>query len=436
MLVGYTDWWLAARYLQGDDYRAAMGLMAYSLWLIPSFFSAVAIGAVALTARFIGAGQQHEARRVTGQAFLLGCGVALLATLLVWTMSSTFARWMQLEPSAAKLAVRYLMILVPVIPLIMVEQVGIACLRGAGDTVTGLAVKVLVNLVNGVLSTCLLLGLGPFPKLGWEGIAIGTACGHGLAGAIILLLLLRGRAGLKLELAHLWPDWPLMQRLLRVGLPGGIDVISVIACHLCYVSVINHLGTLAAGAHGLAVQIEALAYLPGSAFQVAAATMTGQLLGAERPDLAKRSALTALAIGMVVMCCSGAILFLFGGQIAGFFTGNDQDPTAVIVGQLLPIVSVGMPCFAIVSIFSGALRGAGDTRWPLLITFAGLIGIRIPGAALLAWDYVPLAWLGITITGWNLGVQGAWYAMLIDIAVRSMLFAGRFFSGRWQSLRV
>lgn len=436
MLVGYTDWYLVGHYLPGTSHRAAMGLIAYSLWLIPSLFSAVAIGAVALTARMVGAGQRQQARHVLAQALLGGTILSVFATALVWMAAPSFARWMQLEPEAAALATRYLYIMVPVIPLLMLEQVGIACLRGAGDTVTGLAIKILVNVVNTGLSIVLLLGLGPFPEMGWEGIAIGTAAGHGLAGMIILVLLIRGRAGLQLQWHELRPDWPLMKRMLRVGIPGGFDVLAVITCHLVYVSVINHLGSLATAAHGLAVQIEAMAYLPGSAFQVAAATMTGQLLGARQPERAMRSALTALAIGGTFMCLTGTVFYFQGPSIAGFFTGDANDPTAQLAGTLLPIVSLGMPCFAVLSIFSGALRGAGDTRWPLVVTFLGLIGIRIPFAAWLAWDVVSIPGTDIAFSGWNLGVQGAWYAMLLDVLVRSVFIGVRFLRGKWKTHEV
>lgn len=447
MLVGYTDWWLAGHYLPGAEYRAAMGLMSYSMWLIPSLFAALSIGAIALTARFVGAGDWKLARHVTAQALLGGMLLAVLATMSVATLAPTFVQVMQLEPSAADLALRYLYVIIPIIPLIMAEQVGIACLRGAGDMFTGLAIKVLVNLINAVLSAGLLLGLGPLPQVGWEGLAIGTAAGHGLAGLIVLLILWRGRAGLKLERRALRPDWTMMRRLLRVGLPGGVDVLALIACHLCFVSIINRLGTLSAAAHGLAVQIEALAYLPGSAFSVSAATMTGQLLGARRPDQALRSAMVALAVGGGFMCSVGVLFFLHGSQIAGLFTGDAHDPTARLAGELLPIVAVGMPCFAVLSILSGALRGAGDTRLPLIVTFVGLIGVRIPGAAWLAWEKIELSlptvmfdghthsfW--VSIDGWGLGVQGAWYAMIADVTLRAALIGWRFASGAWRRIMV
>lgn len=436
MLVGYTDWWLTGHYLEGTSHHAAMGLIAYSLWLIPSLFSAVAIGALALTARYVGGGDYRTARQVAAQSLLIGAVLAVLATGGVSLLAPTFAGLMQLEPDAAALVVRYLSILVPVLPLIMLEQVGISCLRGAGDTFSGLAIKVLVNVVNIGLSAGLVLGLGPLPKLGWEGLAIGTAAGHGLAGIIVMILLFRGRAGLRLEWSLFRPQRELMRRLLRVGIPGGIDVLSVIACHLVYASIINRLGTLAAGAHGLAVNIEALAYLPGSAFQIAAAAIVGQWLGAREPTRASQSALLALRLGGTFMCGVGVVFFFAGPQLAGIFTGDPTHPTSQTAGQLLPIVAIAMPCFAVLSILSGALRGAGDTRWPLVVTFIGLIGIRIPFAAYLAWSSIEIPWLGISFVGWDLGVQGAWWAMNLDVLVRSLLIGYRFWSGKWKQLHV
>jgi putative MATE family efflux protein len=436
MLVGYTDWWLAGHYLEGTSYHAAMGLVAYSLWLIPSLFSAVAIGALALTARFVGAGQWREARAVAAQSLIIGAVLAVVATSTVALLAPTFARLMQLDDAAASHVVLYLWILVPVLPLIMLEQVGISCLRGAGDTFTGLAIKVLVNVVNIGLSAGLMLGLGPLPQLGWAGLAVGTAAGHGLAGIIVLALLLRGRAGLKLEKELFRPQRELIRRLLRVGLPGGVDVLSVIACHLVYASVINRLGTLAAAGHGLAINIEALSYLPGSAFQVAVATIVGQWLGAREPARASRSALLALRMGGLFMCGVGVVFYFAGPQLAAIFTGDAANPTSQLAGQLLPIVALAMPCFAVLSILSGALRGAGDTRWPLAVTFIGLIGIRIPFAALLAWKTIELPWLGLTIAGLDWGVHGAWWAMNLDVLVRSLLIGYRFWSGHWKDIRV
>jgi putative MATE family efflux protein len=343
---------------------------------------------------------------------------------------------MQLEGKAAELAERYLWILTPVIPVIMLEQIGVACLRGAGDTVSGFIAKSIVNVVNVIVSTLLVLGPGSIPKLGWEGLAIGAACGHGLGGLLVLVFLVRGKAGLRIELAGMRPDKELIRRLWRIGMPGGCDVLAVLCCHFVYLAIINGLGVEAAAAHGLGVQIEALAYLPCYAFHVAASTMTGQLLGAGDPRRASRSAIEACFVGGAMLTAAAFVFYFAGIWLAGFFTGDVNDPTAMAAGKLLKIVAFSTPPLAIVMVLTGALRGAGDTRWPLVVTFVGLIGVRLPLACLFAWESLHLPGLEITITGLGLGVAGAWCAMVIDVVLRSILLVYRFWQGRWKEMTV
>jgi putative MATE family efflux protein len=317
----------------------------------------------------------------------------------------------------------------------MVQQVGIACLRGAGDTRSGLFCMAMVNAFNVVLSTCLVTGLGPCPSWGWDGLAVGTAVGHGVGAVIVLVLLVAGRAEMWLRRSWLRPDLGLIRRLLRIGLPGGADVALILVCHLVFVGIINSLGTSAAAAHSLGVRIEALAYLPGAAFQVAAATLAGQFLGARDYRRAVHGALMACVAGGGIMVSAGAVMFLGADWLAAFFTGG-QSETARSTAPLLRIVSVAMPSLALSMILTGALRGAGDTRWPFVFTVIGFMGLRIPLAAILAWDHVPLPLVESGLPGMSLGVQGAWYAMVIDVIARSVLVVWRFWQGGWKHVKV
>jgi putative MATE family efflux protein len=431
MLVGWTDWWLAGHYLPTADHKAAMGLLNYLLWLLASLFAAVAIGATALVARFIGGKDPRSASRVVDQAILCGMVLAALVTIGLWFGGEQMIGWLQLRGQPAELVWQYLRIVIPGIPFLMLEQVGTACLHGAGDTVSGCVAKGLVNVVNVVVSPVLMLGIGPAPALGWEGLAIGTVAGHVLGGSLILALLLRGRAGLSLSAGCLRVDRELSRRLLRIGIPGGIDVSSIVLCHLAYVSIINTLGTLASAAHGLGLQIEAMAYLPGTAFHVAASTLAGQYLGSRDNQRARRGVLLTCAAGCAVMS-TAAIVFYFGGHLlTRIFTGDPLDPAGIEAARLLKIVALSTPSLAIMSILTGGLRGAGDTRWPLVITFIGLIGIRLPGACLLAWGTFAIPGTVFVVHGWNWGVEGAWWAMTTDVIVRSLLIAARFFHGGW-----
>jgi len=435
VLVGFTDWFLAGNYLPGDEPKAAMGLLAYLMWLIPSAFAFVGIGATALVARFIGAGDRPQAVHAMRQSLTLGGLLTGIVMVLCIFGGPTFIRTMQFTGLTAEYAERYLVLLTWAVPFIMFEQIATACLRGAGDTVSGLQARVLVNLTNAAVSAALVTGWGPFPHLGWEGLAVGTLCGHIVGAAMLLVIVLRGRGGISLSLRLESFDLPMMRRILRIGLPAGFDLLTVICCHLVYAGIINSLGTTSQAAHGLGVQIEAMSYLAGSAFQVAAATMTGQSLGALNSPRAVRSTLVATALAMTTMCIAGTTFFIFGEQLAEFFS-KTPSATTKLTGDLLKIVAISCPFLAVLQVLSGALRGAGDTAWPFLTTLAGLLGIRLPGAAWLALEAIPLPLGDYVIPGMGWGVQGAWIAMVADVAVRSVLISARFASGRWQHVKV
>ena len=435
LMVTWTDWWLAGHFFQdeGDATKAAMSLMAYVMWLVPSMFAAVSIGATALIARWVGSGETQLANKTCNQAFTVGAVFAGTMFVLALIFGPSFIELMQLKDEAAVYANRYFNVVMWCIQLVMFSQVGASCLRGAGDTVTGFVTKLIVVVTNILLSVSLVTGWGPMPELGWEGIAIGTAVGHGLGGLIIFAVLIKGRAGLRLSLANMVPDFSIIAKILRIGIPGGLDVGTLLFSQLIFLALINALGTGAAAAHGLAVQIEAACFLPGAAFQVAATTMAGQFLGAQLPHRATYAAWWSLAIGGVIMCLAGCMFFLFGHQFAYFFTGDWNDPTTTQVGELLKIIACVTPFLALVMILTGALRGAGDTTWPLLFTAFGFFVIRIPLAAYLSFDTIPF-FENLSGLGW--GVSGAWYAMSIDVTIRSLMVLGRFSQGGWKNVKV
>lgn len=433
--VGLVDTWLTGNFLPGDRYLAAIGQIAYLLWLIPNLFSFVSVGATALVSRFTGSEDGAMANRATNQAFLLGGLLSAVVTLWLSVGSEWLIRILKLPPEAAELALVYLRYLVPVIPAIMLERVAIACLQGAGDTVSGMVVRVVVNVCNVLLSIALVVGWGPLPAMGWGGIALGTAISHVVGASILVGVLLRGRVGLRIRPRQLTYDHDLSMRLLRVGIPGGIDVLLILFCHLWFLALINQLGTAQAAAHSLGIRIESLGYLPGAAFQVAAITLAGQYLGAKDSTRAGRSVLISVLLGGGVMVAAG-ISFYFGGFAwASFFTGNANSATAAQAAFLLKIAAFAMPTLAVSMIVSGALRGAGDTRWPMLINMIGMLGVRVPGTYL---AMGPLAgWASTLAANANDGIlRAAWLMMFVDLAVRAVLVSLRFFHGGWKDTKV
>lgn len=443
-LVGMVDTWLAGNFLPPNrtvPAMAAIGLISYSIWMLFVIFSSVGIGATAVVARLFGAEQEDEANRAANQAVLLGLLASLVATFLLWQFSDAFVSLLQLEGDAHELASQYLRIVVPSVPAFMMISVGVACLHGAGDTVSGLVVMAVVNVLNASISAALTIGWGPLPELGWIGLAIGTAVSHVVGGMLIALLLARGRAGIRLTVENLRPDPRMMRRVLRIGLPAGLNEMMLLIFHLWYLGIINSMGTLSAAAHGLGVKMESPAYLAAWAFSISAASLTGQHLGALNPLRAKR------ATGISLLICGGLltiymlVLLAASAPMTRFFLPPssevmDMQATAILAANLLKIVALGFPFLALYAVINGALRGAGDTTWPLVVTLIGFLLVRIPGAYYLAWETIPIPFTGLEIEGMGWGITGAWISMVADQILRAILLGARYLSGKWQHVKV
>lgn len=402
--------------------QAAQTTAAYLSWVLTTYTTFVSVGSTALVARMVGGGDHRGANAVLHQAILLALvlgGLGLLGGLLF--LDPALAA-LQLQGLSATYAAEYLQPLLYQLPLQMLSATGIACLVGAGDTRTGLYVLGAVTVLN------VPFAWGFFGWLGFRGIAVGTAVSQGLGGVVILLVLLHGRAGLRLHLDQLRPKGDLLVRLLRISIPAAIDSMSMQVGYLWFLSIVNGLGDAAAAAHGIALGWEALGYQSGAAFGTAAITVVGQYLGAGRPERAEHGGWVAFGLGAALMSLMGAIFFTFAHPMFLVFCPYPSQTPIVEVGvPALRLVAFAMPALASCMILAWALRGAGDTRAPMVFTWLGFFGIRIPLAYLLTRPEP---------VGWDLGLWGAWLAMFADVQVRGLCVLMRFASGRWKTIRV
>ena len=423
-LVGLSDTILTGRYL-GEEHLAAITVASYLFWFLGSLMTVVSVGATALVARLTGARQPSTANRITQQAVTLGLFLGVLVCCAGELVAPALVRALNLEGAAAADATLFLRAVLVSVPLGAIMTAGIACLHGVGDTRTGMWVMFLVNAVNVGLAWPLVRGFGPIPAFGFSGIVAGTAISEGVGGLAILAILARGRSGLRLSWAGAWPDWPECWRILRISLPASGESLTTIVCQLWFLGLINRLGATATAAHGVAIRCEALAFLTATAFSIAARTLVGQYLGAGRSDLATRAGKAAWWHGVVALALIGGLLYATAPAMFTLFLGGRQ-PAVVAAGvPVLRIVAFALPFLATMNILTGALQGAGDTRWPWLIVLVGYFGLRIP----LTYALTDPTWFA-------LGLRGAWLAMFADLAVRGVLMAARFMHGGWRRIEV
>ncbi len=418
-LIGLVDAYIVGHL--GAAALAGVGLGGQVLNLVAALFGAVGVGATALVARHSGAQEPEEAIRLAWQSVLLAGTLGLAAAAAGWFLAEPMLRWLGAAPDVVTAGTAWLRTVAPSFAFIGVLLVGNAVLRGAGDTRAPLGVMLVVNVVNVAVAWTLTRGLFGLPNLGVVGTGLGAASGQIVGGLLVLGMLLRGRGALRLGWRVPRPDRARLGRLLNIGLPAGAEQVLLQVALLNLAGIITQFGTAAYAAHSIGLRITALSFLPGWGFSVAATTLVGQALGARDPERARQSTYVAFWMALAVMSAMGAFLFLFERPILGFFT---TDPAVLAAGAIvIRTAALEQPLLAASFVFSGALRGAGDTRTTMLITVASIWGLRLVAAY----------GLGLAL---GLGIFGAWLAVGIDFGFRAFMFWRRFESGRWLTLKV
>jgi putative MATE family efflux protein len=296
-----------------------------------------------------------------------------------------------------------------------------AALRGAGDTLTPSIAMVIVDVVNFFCTVGLTHGRFGLPAMGFDGIAIGTCIAYAVGGLMLLAILLKRRGFMRLYPHRMRPHWAPLKRILRLGLPNGVESGLHWIANFAVVGAANHLGNAAVTAHWNAIRIESVSFLTGMGFAVAAQTLVGQSLGMGDPRRARRCAYLAYAMGGGAMTVAGVVFILFARPLAQVLSRN---PEVIEMTATCMRITGGIQfAFAASLIFGSAMRGAGDTLRVMQLNLATIFGIRFVGVVLVVYVF-------------GLGLQAVWLCLCGDLLMRGLLMAGRFRYGAWDRARV
>jgi putative MATE family efflux protein len=424
MLVGLTDVYIAGHLRQNKAAAtAAVGSVAYILWLIGLIAGTIGTGSTALVARAVGARHRSLANSVCGQTVTAAVVTGVTLALLVVVGARLLAALTGLEGESHRYALFYLRALSLSLPFMIFMFAANACLRGAGDTVTPAVSMVVVDALNMALSFSLARGLYGLPELGFRGIAVGTVSAYVVGGLLQFAVLLQGRGGLKLHLHRLRPHWHTLRRILRIGLPSGVENLVAWSANFVIVAIINRMDptNVAGSAHIVTIRMESISFLVGFAFATAAATMVGQSLGMGDPARARRSAYLAYLMGGGVMGVMGALFVTLPRVFAGVLT---NDPAVIaLTARCLFITGFAQLGFASYMVFSLSLRGAGDTFKVMLINLASVLCLRLGGV------------LVVTLV-FGLGLPAIWVVLAAELMIRGTAMFARFLHGAWRHVKV
>jgi putative MATE family efflux protein len=455
-LVGLVDTKLSASLEDGVAATDAIGGASYIMWFIGLVIMAIGVGATALISRSVGKGRMGVANVMLGQATSLAiiCGSGIGA--IVWFLSPAIVTLLNMSDAAGGYFIEYMRIIALGTPFASLLFALIACSRGAGDSMSPLYAMILRNGVN-ILVSWGLSGVTVFGltsplgiNMGVAGIAVGTVVGDIFGAGLILSLALSGKWTIKLKVRNFKPHTVTVYRFVRLAIPNFLETFGMWLGNFFIIAFVGLLALQVGsngllGAHIIGIRIEAFSFMPGFGMGVAAATLAGQYLGMNRPDLAKKAVFRCTVIASVIMGGLGMCFIVFAKPITAAM--SSQPEHMQLVPPLLIICGIVQIPFAIGIVFRSSMRGAGDVKWVMGLTWFATYGMRLPLAYFVSGVDLPIPeflgggiitnprlfeqWFGVAP-----GLTALWIALCSEMLLRGILFSLRFFQGGWLRAKV
>ena len=424
---------------------SGIGVTSYVMWLGFVMQGAVGMGATAIVSRMTGARKFGDANYAASQAGVLGLMAGILSAILMYgTADFLVSGVLNLSDFAREVALRYMYTGCWVAVFSGVVFALNAALRGAGDTRTPFIIMLVVDGLNIVFSLFLVQVCGLFV----EGLALGMIGGMAVAAVVLLGILLRRAMELTrekgnrtldefceargsgyapplyLERRALRPDWGMIYRILSIGVPQAIEVGGIWLIQIYVLRIISSLGDAAVGAHNIAIRIESLSFLPGFAIGMAGATLVGQYLGARSVRLALETVRRCVRYSVLFMGCMGVVFALWPDVFVDIFAGGSpalREATRPVVQAFLIIE----PFYAAMLICKMSLRGAGDTRRVMWVSYGCMGFFRV--LCLMVWHWF---WPD------TMSLVGIWMLIACDMLVEYLILRKMLFGLRWARKKV
>jgi putative MATE family efflux protein len=405
----------------GTSSIAGVGVGGFVVALVVMIKSGFSVGEKAMVARFIGAGDDAMANHIASQALVISAIFGAIVALIGILFTRQIFNFYNLEADAIAEGVKYLRIVLAGLWTEAFWITSFSLMQAAGDTITPMKIAVFIRFVNAALCPFLVLGWWVFPRLGVEGAAITYIIVTGLGMLICLWALFTGQTRLRLKFRDFRPDFKIMWRILKIGIPSSVTGLGKAFGDLILTWLMIPFGTVALAAHSLISRIEMFINTPNMGLGGGAGVLVGQNLGAGQPKQASRSGWMATGLAVGIMIIFSAVLLIWAEKIIGLF---NNEPDLVRLGSIfLRIATASYSGMAVVYLMQNCISGSGDTMPPMIISMITLWIVQLP-----------LAFFLSQFT--SLGVYGVRLAIVIGFTLSAIAYIIYFWRGRWKRKKV
>lgn len=410
--ISFAHLWIIAPF--GPEASAAVVTGGRIHFLLMAASMALSVATTAVVARAWGAEDRQEASEATTSSLTLAILISLLLGILTYALADWIVGLFNLDAVSSKLAVEYVR---PAAILNIVFSLALTiatAFRAIGDVVRPLRFSAFATIFGTVGSYILVHGSFGLPEMGVGGIPWGTAFGQLFVVGWFLLRWIF-RAYPLFPTTHAVFDTARLHQLARIGTPAALEQVIIQTSFVLFMILVAGFGTAAFAAYGIGITILSICIVVGMGFGAASATLSGMHLGARDPEAARANGWLAMKMAIAIMSVMAGLAFLFKAELAALLSIDPE--VRAHTEYFIVILAIIQPLMAIEFAIGSALRGGGETRYPLLVTFAGIIVGRFSfGFIVLAFD----------------GPVEAMYAVIIaDYAVKAVLLILRFRSDGW-----
>ena len=368
-LYNTVDTWVVGNYVSNEAF-SAVGTVGPVINMLIGFFMGLSSGAGVVISQYYGAKREQEVSRAVHTAITMTLILGLVFTFVGLAMTPIMLKLMKTPAEVLPESTAYLTIYFSGLMGLMLYNIGAGILRAVGDSQRPFYFLVVCAVMNTVLDLVFVLVF----HMGVEGVALATILSQATSAVLVIITLLRTDNCIRLRIKQLKLHWDMLKKIIIVGIPAALQMAVTAFSNIFVQSYINFFGADCMSGWTAYAKVDQLLFLPMQSIALASTTFVGQNLGRNQPERARKGVSVSLRIAVCATIIMMIPVLIFASPIVSFFNDKPQviEYGALLLRWLSPFYV--LCCFN--QIYAGALRGAGNTRAPMVIMLSSFVLFR------------------------------------------------------------